>query len=466
MDFRILGPLEVRDGARLLPVRGRLHPKLLAGLLLNNGRAVSLDWLIDLLWGDDPPATAQRQAQNAMAALRRQLTGLPEDVIQRVGRGYRIDVPDDSVDLRRFEAGARLARRLAESGNHQEAFTAFEAALELWRGPALDGLSGRTPAAAAARLNDSRLSTIEDYAEVALRLGRARHVLPDLLGLADANPLRQRLTARLMVALYQQSRTAEALRHFDSMAKRLADELGIDPSPELRELHARILRDDSGLLPRPTAALSARSVSAPAQLPADISTFAGRGEHLATLDRLLDTGSGVAIVSTVTGIGGVGKTALAVHWGHARKDEFPDGQLYINLRGFEEREPIEPFEAVVRLLRSLGQPDGDIPGTLDEASARYRSVLSERRVLIVLDNARTAEQVRPLLPGGAGCLAVVTSRNRLSSLVSLNDARPVQLDTLSPGESFSLLTSLIGPEALRDEAGTASIAESCAHLPL
>lgn len=468
MEFRILGPLEVWDGDTRVPIRGRLHPKILAGLLLNNRRTVSVEWLVDLLWDDEPPATARRQAQNVVAVVRRQLGAGREDLIRTVTGGYRLEVDDEAIDARRFEAEAGRARRMVSDQRDGEALSAFTAALGQWRGPALDGLTGRTLDAAAARLNEARLAAIEDRADVATRAGRAGQVVHELRELVAVNPLRQRLTARLMAALWQQGRSSEALRLYERLERRLKEELGIDPGPELKRLHAEVRLDGGKRRPSADAATPPQAAHpvTPAQLPADIVTFTGRHEHLAALDRLLDTGSRVGVVSTITGIGGVGKTALTIHWGHSRKDAFPDGQLYLNLRGFDEREPLSPYEAVSQLLRSLDSSTTDLPDSLDEVTARYRSIMAERRMLILLDNVRSPEQVRPLLPGGSGCLVLVTSRNRLSSLLALDHAHPITLDILSPDESFDLLTNLIGPKALRDEAGTRSIADHCAHLPL
>ncbi|MGH8876275.1 MAG: BTAD domain-containing putative transcriptional regulator [Stackebrandtia sp.] len=479
MDFRILGSLEVWDATDRVPIRGRLHPKILAGLALNAGRTVSLSWLVDLLWDDEPPATARRQAQNAVASLRRQLSPAGgatagRELIERTGQGYDLNIADDELDLRRFEASASRARAMATAGERDAALDEFEAALALWRGFALHGLSGRILEAAAARLNDSHLSTFEDYADVALSTARPERVIAELHELTAAHPLRQRLTGRLMRALYQSRQAPEALRLFDTVRQRLADELGTDPGQELKDLHVRILRQDPALAPG-TAGVTASGSPAtaaptggpvPAQLPPDVSTFTGRRDQLSALDRLRDSGATAGIVSTIAGIGGVGKTALAVHWGHRAREQFPDGQLYLNLRGFDEREPLTAHDGLSRLLRSLGHPSGDIPAEVEEAASLYRSLLADKRMLVVLDNARTPAQVRPLLPASPGCLAVVTSRNRLSSLIVSHDALPVELDALAPGESLDLLVGILGPGVLSEPEQARRLCELCCQLPL
>lgn len=490
MDFRILGALEVWNGSEQISVKGRLHPKILVGLLLNTERTVPLSWLVDLLWDNDPPTTAQRQVQNAVAALRRQLEPMRPNLIERVGQDYRLNITGNELDLRRFEYGIRNARGLMNAGQWQSSIECFEDVLGLWRGSALNGFNGRILTAAATRLDDLYLSTYEEYTEAALRLGEPERVIDKLQELLDSYPLRQRLRARLMHALYQSQRVPEALRLFDDIRMMLADELGLDPGAELSDLHFRILQDDPSLLgaPRQKHSLTLpdwksspttnpdrhnRGVNTaqiqgkvPAQLPSDVATFTGRTEHLATLDRLRDGGARTGIVSAITGIGGVGKTALAIHWGHTRRDDYPDGQLYINLRGFDEREPLTPLEAISRLLRAIGCSNTDVPSDIDEASALFRSLLADKRMLVLLDNARSAEQARPLLPASPGSLALITSRNQLSSLTATDDAQEVELGILSPSESVDLAVRLIGPDALEDLDITKRICVLCGHLPL
>lgn len=470
MDFRVLGALEVWNGDERVEISGRLHPKILAGLLLNAGRTVSVSWLVDLLWDDDPPATARRQVQNAVAALRRRLELVREGLIERVGQEYRVNIADEELDLRRFEKAVREARRFAESSRWDDAFDGFDSALALWRGPAFKGFSGRATEAAAARLDDKYLCTYEEYAETALVTGHAEQIVGRLQELIAENPLRQRLTGRLMHALHQANRTSEALRHFETLRDRLANELGLDPGEELKVLQVRILHDDPSLLPQSASSQHSTMPEThrpvPAQLPTDVASFTGRADQLVALDRMRDSGARTGIVSAITGIGGIGKTALAVHWGHSRREDYPDGQLYINLRGFDEREPMTPHEAVSRLLRSLGCPENSVPSDLDGATNLYRSLLADKQMLLVLDNARTEQQVRLLLPTSPGSLALVTSRNRLPGLVSRHEVHQVELDMLSQVESVDLLTELLGSDALADIEITHQLAQLCGHLPL
>lgn len=469
MKYGLLGNFEVWSGSRRLAIAGRAQPRILAGLLLNVGRTVTVDWLIDLLWPDDPPASARRQVQNAIAALRRRFRAEGIDPIERGFNGYRLIANDVDLDIRQFSVKTRQARQFFSAGDTVAALKTFAAALSLWRGPAFSGLSGRVFEAAALRLNDSRLSAYEDYAVVALSRGEPDLVADELNALIVAHPLRQRLTARLMHARYQQHRGPEAARLYETLRHRLSGELGLEPSPEIAELHARIMQSDPLLLPLSAdrvVTVTRPAAVVPAELPADVATFTGRSEQLAVLDRLHESGSKAAVVSTVAGIGGVGKTALIVHWGHTVREDFPDGQVYLNLRGFDEREPLQPYEALCRLLRSLGVAAIDVPADTGEAGALYRSLLSDKRVLLVLDNARDSDQVRPLLPSSPGCLALVASRARLSGVISGNGAEHVEVDCLSAADSLGLLVKLLGSRAAEDTVIARRLCDLCGRLPL
>ncbi|ADD40564.1 AfsR/SARP family transcriptional regulator [Stackebrandtia nassauensis] len=468
MEYRILGPLEVvRDGVPIA-IKGRHQPRLLAMLLLEAGQTVTLSRLVDVLWDEEPPETARRQAQNYMAALRRTLgTSNPIEV---VGEGYRFAAGDSFVDSVRFEELNHLARHDAREGRHAKALPSFDEALGLWRGPTLAGLSARWLESRSRRLDDLRLGMIEDRAASLLELGRHADVVGELAELLAEKPYRQQAARHLMLALYRCGRGAEALEVFGALRTRLAEELGIDPNPMVRELHGRILREDASLaVPRPEMSIVAAKpeILVPAQLPAGVATFTGRDEELAELDRLFDSGAAVTVLSAISGGGGVGKTALAVHWSRNRTERFPDGQLYVNLRGFDHNEPLKPIDALSRFLRALGTPSAKIPAETEEASALFRSVMNGRNMLVVLDNARTAEQVRPLLPGGQDNAVLVTSRNRLASLAALNDAKLMALDVLSLTESLELLAELIGADRVNADPDSARrLVELCGHLPL
>ncbi|MGH8882452.1 MAG: BTAD domain-containing putative transcriptional regulator, partial [Stackebrandtia sp.] len=382
------------------------------------------------------PDTARRQVQNVVAGLRRSLTDVtgpdrpPTDVaIEARADGYRIQVPAESVDVHRFTSLVRDAAAARARGDTAGAAGQLHTALDLWRGDGIGGQSGRALDAAGTRLFETRLTATEDRVDLDLELRESTSVIGELQELVGRHPLRQRFAGQLMTALHRAGRTPEALEVFAHLRTRLSEQLGIDPSPQLSDLHTAILRDEHP--PSTTAGSVVQPATPiPAQLPAAPGSFTGRAEHLDTLDRLVVEGRGTAVISAIAGMGGVGKTALALHWAHRARGRFPDGQLYINLRGYDTAEPVPAVEALARFLTALGQPSASIPTDVDDAAALYRSILADRRMLIVLDNARNAAQVRPLLPGGSGNIALITTRNSLSSLVAIEDAVPVHLESL------------------------------------
>jgi DNA-binding SARP family transcriptional activator/tetratricopeptide (TPR) repeat protein len=473
LRFLILGPLKVCDGGRAAVLSGRRRTVL--GVLLGNaGQVVPLDDLIDAVWEDAPPATARRQIQNDISALRRILSNASvRGTIVTDGDGYRIAPDPGELDAQVFEdlvaEGLDLARRDEPAAGAAK----LRSALRLWRGPALLGLSGRAVEAVVVRLAEQRLAAIEDCVDLELGLGRHRDLVGELAELVVAHPLRERLVGQLMLALHGCGRQPDALAAYDRLRERLAVELGLDPGAALQRLHSALLRNEPPVDPWPGAAPAAASApDAPAQLPADVPGFTGRADHLHRLDGLLRARDGrtpnAVVISAIAGMGGVGKTALAVHWGHRVRDRFPDGQLYVDLRGFTvDAPPVRPLEALVHLLRSLGEPAERIPSDLQTAAARYRSLLAERRALVVLDNAVDAEQVRPLLPASAGCLVLVTSRNRLTGLLARDGADSLTLDVLSPTEAGALLAATVGADRVAAEpAATAELAQICSRLPL
>jgi DNA-binding SARP family transcriptional activator/Tfp pilus assembly protein PilF len=464
VKFRILGPLEVSRNDAPVTISGRHHPKLLALLLLETGRIVTVSRLVDALWENDPPTTARRQVQNTMASLRRQLAGDDAPDIEATGEGYRLLAHATTVDAQCF---TDLVRQAREARDHDDLTTAarlFGEALTLWRGEALAGLSGRVVEAAVVRLNESRLTAIEDRCEIDITLGRHGQVVGELRELLEHHPYRQRIAGLLMTALHHSGRTPEALEVFTEVRARLSDELGLDPDPDLTRLHSEILRGD---LDTPAPDRTQPSPPRPAQLPADTATFTGRTEQLSALNNLLAEGRTATVVSAIAGMGGAGKTALAVHWAHRVRERFPDGQLYVNLRGYDENAPVSPVDALARFLHALGQPGSAIPDDPDEAGAMYRSLLADQRMLIILDNARDAAQVRPLLPGGSGNFALITSRDRLTSLVALDDVAPLRIDTLSHDESVELLANIVGADRLHSAPESAHrLAKLCGYLPL
>jgi DNA-binding SARP family transcriptional activator/Tfp pilus assembly protein PilF len=466
--FRILGQLEVRLGdSTVLTGRSR-QERTLAALLLDANRIVPVGRLVDVVWDEEPPRTARKLIQNSVSALRQQLSGSAEVVSSSAG--YRLRVPDGQLDLTVFEEATAQAQRSAAVGDAASAVEDLRAALALWRGPALAGLTGRVIEARAASLDEAKIAAIEECLAQELTLGRHHKVVGELSATVADHPLRERLVGLLLLALYRSGRRADALRAFQQLRARLAEELGLDPGAELCRLHEAVLRADPILDPVPPAARSTPTAApVPAQLPADVPDFTGRDEHLKQLHKLAtDPGTvNTVVVTAISGTAGVGKTALAVHWAHQIRDRFGDGQLYVNLRGFDPSGSVmEPAEAIRGLLDALAVPPERIPGSLAAQIGLYRSLLTGRRMLVMLDNARDAEQVRPLLPGAPGCLVVVTSRVQLPGLVTAG-ARPLTLDLLTPAEARDLLARRLGADRLADEPDAVDeIITRCARLPL
>ena len=473
MEFRVLGSLEVWGSAGPLRLIGRRQRTLLALLLVNADRAVSLDALVDGVWEDDPPATAKRQIQNTLSALRALLDSgaggeAAAPTITAEGNAYRLRTAGGELDARLFLAHLDRARRLSAGGEPRPAAAELRSGLRLWRGPAFAGLTGRVIAAAAARLDEQRLAATEECLELELRLGRHAELVGELTELVAAHPLRERLVGHLMVALHRSGRQAEALEAYHRLRDTLADQLGLEPGARLRDLHTAVLRDEDGYADDGADVAPAVRV-VPAQLPADVAGFTGRARQLKELDQLLpgDASGGTAAV-VIAGTAGIGKTALAVRWAQRVRHLFPDGQLYVNLRGFDpEGPPVRPSEALSGFLEALEVPPARVPVGLDARSALFRSLLVDRRMLVVLDNARDADQVRPLLPGSRSCLVVVTSRTVLAGLVATEGARPVVLDLFDHAEAHQMLATRLGRERLAAEPEAVhEIVTRCARLPL
>jgi DNA-binding SARP family transcriptional activator/tetratricopeptide (TPR) repeat protein len=438
VEFLLLGPVEVRSGGQRIAVGGPQAEKALAALLLAGGRVVGLDALVDALWDAEPPPTAVHQVHKLIAGLRQRVPG----VIDTDGRGYRVRPGAGTLDLDRFEqlaAGAEIPDLVA--------------ALGLWRGDALAGVESRALRPAAAGLDGRRLAVLERLTDLRLAAGQAGAVATELPPLVAEHPLRETLRRQLMTALYRCGRQAEALGVYAETRTLLAEELGLDPGPELVRLHQQILRADPALQPdRPRA---------PCTLPYDVPDFSGRGGDL---ERLLHAGPAV-VITAIDGMAGIGKTALAVHAAYRLADRFPDGQLFCDLHSHTPgARPLEPTEALERLLRMIGVPPETIPAELDEREARWRAELAGRRVLVVLDNAVSAAQVRPLLPGSARALVLVTSRRRLGVL---DGATVLSLDVLPEAEALDLFGAVAGPERVAAEpAAAAEVVRLCGRLPL
>ncbi|MBE1489564.1 AfsR/SARP family transcriptional regulator [Plantactinospora soyae] len=339
MEFRVLGSLEVSANDGPVRLTGQRQRTLLAMLLVNADRAVPLDILIDAVWGEHPPTTAKRQVQNSISALRRLLdTGSPgpgqAPTIAAEGNAYRLRLGTAELDARVFQTRVETAQRHSAAGQVGEATAELRTALRLWRGPALANLGGGV-FAAAARLDEQWRAAVEECLTLELRLGRHAELISELTELVATYPLRERLVGQLMVALHRSGRQADALDAYRRLREGLADGLGLEPSAMLRELHTAILRDeDDGAVSGTPADLARTTRAVPAQLPTDTAGFTGRANHLKELDQLLSGDATAVVISAIAGTAGVGKTALAVHWGQRVRQHFPDGQLYVNLRGF------------------------------------------------------------------------------------------------------------------------------------
>ncbi|MPZ26901.1 MAG: tetratricopeptide repeat protein [Micromonosporaceae bacterium] len=482
MQFEILGPLRVRDATGEVAIKSGRERSLLAVLLLHARRTVPNGRLFEAVWENRPPPGARNQLQGCISRLRRQLVraGAADRLIVTDPGGYHIAVAPGQLDLLEFRRLVGHARTAAANGSGDEATRAYRAGLELWRGPALADIDTGAARHLAASLDEERVLAQEECIGLQLATGAGGRLVPELLELAQLHPHREGVHRALMLAFHQAGRQGDALAAYRSVRRRLRDELGIEPGPELQRLHQAILNRDPELeVPAAPAApvsrvvgkTSPEPVPRPRELPADVPEFTGRADALKQLGNLL-TGvgpgqPGPVIIAVINGTAGVGKTALAVHWAHQVAGQFPDGQLYLDLRGHAAGEPLRPVDALAWLLRSLGVSPDQIPADEVAAAARFRSQLAGRRVMVVLDNAGSADQVRPLLPGSPGCLVLATSRNHLSGLVARDGARTVELDVFTQGEAQDLLARLIAAERVAAEPeASRALAGACAQLAL
>ncbi|MBQ1017640.1 tetratricopeptide repeat protein [Micromonospora sp. D93] len=471
--FRLLGTVEVLvDGAPLPlgPVKQRL---VLAALLAGAGQVVPVNVLVDRVW-ERPPRAARNALYAHISRIRQLLTtaGRPSHIsISRTSSGYALNAPPELVDISNFQALLRQAR--GEPDPERKA-ALLGTSLSLWRGVAMADLSGEWVSRTRETWAQQRLMAAAEWARLETDNKRPEAVIATLTTLATENPLTESIVAGLMRALHATGRGAEAFDWYARTRQHLLDALGVEPGPELSELHVAMLRsptraERSRLAESErTAQVRAGAASVPAQLPADAAVFIGRDERLAELDHLLVPEPGPAGIRVViSGSAGVGKTALATHWAHRVRDRFPDGQLYINMYGYANRAPVRPAEALAQFVRALGAPGPTVPLAVDELSALYRSLLAERRVLVVIDNAAAVSDVRPLLPAAPGCMVLVTSRNRLRGLVALDGAQRLQLDVLRPAEATSMFTNLLAARAgATDPRTLEALAAACAYLPL
>jgi len=475
MRYSLLGPLQVmdEDGAEV-EVPGTLRRTLLAVLLLNAGSTVSADRLAELLWSSDADSARGARLHNQILRLRRSLDDHSgSGPIRAAATGYLIEVADGELDLHRFAAHSAEARRAAASGDWTKASAEYAAGLAQWRGAPLEDLPALAEEPVIQRLDEERWAALQGRIEADLNLGRHTEVVAELRTLTQEQPLREGLHAQLMLALYQDGQQTEALDVFDALSRKLGDDAGLEPGSAMSELRERILRQDPALAPRAGAPLSsAPAASRPSrnQLPADTRLFTGRAsevERLLALAREASAGgqAGTVTISALDGLGGIGKSALAVRIAHRVSGLFPDGQLFVDLRGnAKDREPLPSLAALGQLLRSLDVPQQQIPADLAEGSALLRERLDGTKTLILLDNAADGAQVRPLLPDAPGCLVFVTSRGRLAGV---EGAHQLRLDLLSEAESVALLRAGAGPGRIPpDEPALAELAELCGRIPL
>jgi len=460
LRFRVLGDVRVFVGDTSVVIPHRRQLGVLATLLAEVNTAVPIDVLADRVWGDRPPRRPHQALYTYLSRLRTALAEVEDVVVARDSHGYVLRTDPDHVDLHRFR---RLVKQAGETDDTAARNALLTEALSLWTGQPFAVLDTPWFARMRALLEGEHLAARLDQHDARLALGDHEELIPALSTMAADHPLDERVAAQLLLALVRGGRQHEALHRYEMLRAALADELGVDPGLPLRELHQRILTAD------PALAAPAPSVQqVPRQLPAVPRYFVGRVPEYAALAEAYEKAAGAGLIVAISGPGGIGKTWLALHWSHRFIDHFPDGQLFVNLRGFDPQGAPVPAEGVLRvLLEGLGVAPDAVPADLDALTARYRSAVAGKRVLIVLDNARDTEQVVPLLAGAAPATVLVTSRDRLTGLVGAHGAHTLPLDALGPETARDLLARRLGearlaaePEAVRD------LVARCAGLPV
>ncbi|MFF7446745.1 MULTISPECIES: BTAD domain-containing putative transcriptional regulator [unclassified Streptomyces] len=475
-NFRLLGAITARQGVRHIRLGPAKQQCVLAALLIDANRVIPVDALLDRVWHDTPPATGRAVLYSYVARIRRLLPRIsaePEGpaIVHSAG-GYMAQVSPSHVDLHRFRGLVASARAIATS---EPALAAerYRAALSLWQGEPLLGLTGPWVEAVRETLTRERTAALTECHASELRAGRHVTLLPELEAIATERPYDEASLRHLMTALHRCGRGAEAVARYNHTRRLLADELGLDPSPATQELYQELLRSTPLASPAPEpptplteAASGIPAVARPAQLPPACPTFTGRSPELRVLDAVLTNRSSQRRTLILEGLAGVGKSALALHWSHRSRAEFPDGELYVDLHGSGSQPPLDPATALARCLRQLGISVTPHPGDWDELSALWRSVVAERRLLLLLDDAADAEQVEPLLPAGRGCATLITSRRRLDRLVVHHHAQRLTVPALTGPESTELLKLLLGPSRTRAEPEAAArLTEACGGLP-
>lgn len=459
MQLRLLGPVELWAGDEAVDIGPAKRRAVLAALAVEAGRPVPIDTLVDRVWErETAPARARSVIYAHVSRLREALAGDPTMRIMRQPGGYVLLAPAGTIDLHHFTDLTRQARACERDDTARSCL--LRQALDLWNGTALADIGGSWAARVREWYARQRIDVAAAWAEAGLRLHRPTAVLPELQALAAEEPLAEELIVTIMAALHAAGRDAEALSWYATTVRRLADELGTDPGPRLRRAHHAALRSTGDTAPE---------IGATAQPPPAVPGFVGRVDELAQLDalrRLRAETADATVIATVSGMAGVGKTSLAVHWAHRAARRF-DGQLYVDLHGYDGVGRVEPVDAMRGFLEALGVAPDEVPGHPDQVATMWRTALAGRRILILLDNAHDSEHVRPLLPHSPGCLVVVTSRDQLTGLVVTEGARPVPLSPLSDDEAHELLEQRLGYERIAGEQDAMrEIVASCGQLPL
>jgi DNA-binding SARP family transcriptional activator len=465
VDIRLLGDTELRINDQPVDIGHARQRSVLVVLLIEANRTVTVSQLVERVWGTQRlPARPAKVLQSYVALLRRALSVVDGLALNRRQSGYQLTVDRESIDMHRF---LDLVKRGHLADDDRSASNAMEQALALWRGEPFADLTTPWCQAIRASLAQKHQTAQLDLADIRLRAGRHAELLAELTNWARLRPQDERLAGQLMVALYRSGRQADALRHYEHIRKHLAADLGTDPGPALQRLYRQILTTDAALITAPAPPRPSAHFVVPRELPADVPYFTGRAPELASLDRILADGEQPR-TAMISGIPGVGKSALAVHWAHRCAYLFPDGQLYVDLQSGDQRESaLRPVNALHRFLEALDVPPARVPADLSAAVGLYRSILADRRMLVVVDNAADAEQVRPLLPGTSACRTLITSRDQMPGLVATNGVDLIDLHPCSSAEATELVSSRIGPERAGIEPATVKeIAGYCAGLPL
>jgi DNA-binding SARP family transcriptional activator len=464
LRIQVLGPMRAWHDDEPLVLGPPAQRTVLGLLVLAGGQPVGQAALIDAIWGDDPPASAVNVIQTHVKRLRRVLEPARapharSELLPYLGDGYHLGVPADRIDILRFR---RLLRQAADTG----AVEPLSEALALWQGHPFADLPQLSEHPKVRSIVAEHRAALSRLGTAMLAAGRTGPAIAAFEEVTAADPLDEAGQAGLVRALAAAGRRAQAFTTYHAVRQRLADELGVDPGAELTAAHRELLDEDARAgTPAPPVAAAGRPV--PAELPADVPGFTGRTREIAQLDRLIGPPDpSTVMIAVVSGTAGVGKTALATRWAHRARDRFPDGSLYLDLRGYDPEQPVSPAVALARFLRSLGLPGEQMPADTDERAALYRSLLDRRRVLILLDNAASVDQVRPLLPGTAGSVVLVTSRDDLPGLVVRHGARRLGLDVLRRDDALALLGLLAGDSVTGDPGAAEELAAHCARLPL